>query len=204
MFTLLHRAFKLYSDFELFHEQTNKLKTIFEYNGYSKSFLDFCIKKYLDQVFIKKEVVLKASKRELTCILPFIAKKSRQPRTCLVNSIKNLNLKFKVYLKFFYNHYANWIRLGKRSVLILFTDTCAVTARLLIMVKHIATFFTGAAEHMGISNLTGKRLKKVKQLAVSDHLLGCNCSISFDHLDVLASWRKEILTYYWLSMTSPS
>ena len=55
------------------------------------------------------------------------------------------------------------------------------------MVKHIATFFTGAAEHMGISNLTGKRLKKVKQLAVSDHLLGCNCSISFDHLDVLAS-----------------
>ena len=48
-------------------------------------------------------------------------------------------------------------------------------------------FFTRAAEHMGISNLTGKRLKCVKQSAVSDHLLECNCSIDFDHFDILAS-----------------
>ena len=40
---------------------------------------------------------------------------------------------------------------------------------------------------MGISNLTGKRLKCVKQSAVSDHLLECNCSIDFDHFDILAS-----------------
>ena len=48
-------------------------------------------------------------------------------------------------------------------------------------------FFTRAAEHMGISNLTGKRLKCVKQSAVSDHLLECNCPIDFDHFDILAS-----------------
>ena len=48
-------------------------------------------------------------------------------------------------------------------------------------------FFTRAVEHMGISNLTGKRLKCVKQSAVSDHLLECNCSIDFDHFDILAS-----------------
>ena len=48
-------------------------------------------------------------------------------------------------------------------------------------------FFTRAAEHMGISNLTGKHLKCVKQSAVSDHLLECNCSIDFDHFDILAS-----------------
>ena len=48
-------------------------------------------------------------------------------------------------------------------------------------------FFTRAAEHMGISNLTGKRLKCVKQSAVSDHLLECNCSIDFNHFDILAS-----------------
>ena len=45
---------------------------------------------------------------------------------------------------------------------------------------------TRAAEHMGISNLTGKRLKCVKQSAVSDHLLECNCSIDFDYFDILA------------------
>ena len=57
LFTLLHRAFKLCSNFE--------------------SFVDFCIKKYLDKVFIKNKVVLKASKKELICILPFFGKKSQ-------------------------------------------------------------------------------------------------------------------------------
>ena len=47
-------------------------------------------------------------------------------------------------------------------------------------------FFTRAAKHMGISYLTGKCLKSVKQSAVPDHLLECNCSIDFDHFDVLA------------------
>ena len=41
-------------------------------------------------------------------------------------------------------------------------------------------FFNRAVEHMGISNLTGKHQKSVKQSAVSDHLLECNCSIASD------------------------
>ena len=36
-------------------------------------------------------------------------------------------------------------------------------------------------------NLPGKRLKCVKQSAVSDHLLECYCSIDFDHFDILAA-----------------
>ena len=40
---------------------------------------------------------------------------------------------------------------------------------------------------MEISNLTGKCHKCVKKAAVSDHLLECNCSIDFDHFDILAS-----------------
>ena len=40
---------------------------------------------------------------------------------------------------------------------------------------------------MGISNLTGKRLKCVKQLPVSDPILECNCSMVFDHFVILAS-----------------
>ena len=93
LFTLLHRALKLCSNFELFHQEIDKVNTIFENNGYPKGFVDLCIKKYLDKVFIKKEVVLKASKKELICALPFIGNKSLQLRTPLVNSIDN-NLKF--------------------------------------------------------------------------------------------------------------
>ena len=55
------------------------------------------------------------------------------------------------------------------------------------MVKDTATFFIRAAEYMGIFNSNGKCLKSIKQSAVSDHLLECNCSIDFDHFDILAS-----------------
>ena len=34
---------------------------------------------------------------------------------------------------------------------------------------------------------TGKRAKTVKELAVSDHPLQCDCTIDFDHFDILAS-----------------
>ena len=39
---------------------------------------------------------------------------------------------------------------------------------------------------MGISNLTEKRVKNMKESAVSDHRLQCDCIISFDDF-VLAS-----------------
>ena len=48
-------------------------------------------------------------------------------------------------------------------------------------------FFTRAAEHMGTSNLAENHLKCVKQSAISDQLLECNCSIHFDYFDILAS-----------------
>ena len=59
-------------------------------------------------------------------------------------------------------------------------------------------FFTRTVKHMVISNLTGKRLKNVKQSAVSDHLLESGCSIDFDDFDILAENKfrlfiKEIL-----------
>ena len=42
------------------------------------------------------------------------------------------------------------------------------------------------AEHMRISNLTGKPLKNAKQSAISDHLLKYNCVINFDNFSILA------------------
>ena len=64
-----------------------------------------------------------------------------QLRTRLVNSIES-------YLKFFeikviFQSPCQLYLNRKRSDLTLFTDTCQVTARLLIMVKHNATFLLG-------------------------------------------------------------
>ena len=71
LFTLLHRGFKLCSNFERFHLEIDKLKTIFENNGYPKSFVDLCIKKYLDKVFIKKETSTKSLEKRIYLRLSF-------------------------------------------------------------------------------------------------------------------------------------
>lgn len=59
-----------------------------------------CIKKYSDKVFIKTNLVLKASEKELICVLPFIGKKSLQLRTHLVNSIESSSKFCKVEVIF--------------------------------------------------------------------------------------------------------
>ena len=38
-----------------------------------------------------------------------------------------------------------------------------------------------------ISNLTGKRVKNMKESAVSEHLLQCDCTIDLDNFDILTS-----------------
>ena len=45
---------------------------------------------------------------------------------------------------------------------------------------------------MAISNLLEKRLEIVKQSAISDHLLQCNCTINFDDFDFLAEESNKL------------
>ena len=52
--------------------------------------------------------------------------------------------------------------------------------------KTFCYFYTRAVQHIRISNLIGKWLKNVKQSAISDRLLRCNCTINFDDFRILA------------------
>ena len=136
----------------------------------------------MNQVFIDKKIYVLAPKKELVCVLPFIGKKSLQLRSKLVKSVQN-NLRF-CYLKVvFQSPY-------KLHTLFCFKDTLNKKIRSHLVYRFScsscnATYygktyrhiFTRAAEHMGISNLTSKRVKNVKESAVSDHLLQCNCAI---------------------------
>ena len=74
------------------------LKDIFNRNDYPGNFIDACINRYLNQVFIDKKIYALAPKKELVCVLPFIGKKSLQLRSKLVKSVQN-NLCF-CHLKF--------------------------------------------------------------------------------------------------------
>ena len=59
---------------------------IFLKNGDPVSFTDFCIKKYLDNLFVKKEVFLITVFIQLTCVLSFFSKKSLQLISRLLSS----------------------------------------------------------------------------------------------------------------------
>ena len=56
--------------------------------------------------------------------------------------------------------------------------------------------FFRASEHMRISNLKGKRIKNVKELAISGHLLQCDTPINFDDFDILASDSHNLLLFF--------
>ena len=68
IFTLSHTAFKICSNFELFHQEIENLKNNFRKNGYLVNFTDFCIKKYLNNLYVKKEVYWLAPKKQLPCV----------------------------------------------------------------------------------------------------------------------------------------
>ena len=66
--SLLYRAFKLCSNFEIFHQEIIFLKDTFKRNGYPSNFIDKCVKTLLDKIFKEKKVFSVARKKELVCL----------------------------------------------------------------------------------------------------------------------------------------
>ena len=151
IFTLLQRAFKLCSNFELFHQEIENLKNIFRKNGYPVNFTDFCIKKYLNNLYVKKEVYLLAPQKQLTCVLPSLGKKSLQLRFCNLKVVFRSQHKLNTLFRF-----KDSPNRKIRSFLVYRykCSNCNVT----YYGKTYHHFFTRAAEHIGVSNLTGKPL----------------------------------------------
>ena len=125
-------------------------------------------------------------------MLPFIGKKSLQLRSKLVKSVEN-NFNFCSLKVVFQSPY-------KRRTLFRFKDTLDNKIRSDLVYRYTYSrcnatyygktyrhFFARHAEHIGISNLIGKRVRNVNESEVSDHLLQCDCTTDFDNFDILAS-----------------
>ena len=50
---LLHRCFCLVTDMSKFHFEIEKLKEIFLSNGYSNRFIDKCISKFMNKLYLR-------------------------------------------------------------------------------------------------------------------------------------------------------
>ena len=65
VYTLLHCCFCLVTDMSKFHFETEKLKEILLSNRYSNKFIDKCISKFMNKLYIKKLVILTVPKKQL-------------------------------------------------------------------------------------------------------------------------------------------
>ena len=121
--------------------------------------------------------------KELICVLPYLGKASLDLTTRRRQTIeKNLPFcKLKIIFRSkcrlntlfcFKDSLEEKIRSG-----IIYRYTCS-NCKVTYYEKTYRDAYTRAGEYMGISNFTGKRLKNVKQSAISDHLLLRNCTIN--------------------------
>ena len=54
MYTLLHRSFTIESDFSKFHFEVETLKETLHNNTYPTRFVDKCIAKFVNNIFVQK------------------------------------------------------------------------------------------------------------------------------------------------------
>ena len=85
--TLLHRSFYLFSGMSKFHFEIEKLKEILLSNGYSNKFIDKCILKFMNKLYVKKLVMLTVLKKELYLVLPFMGKMPALVKSGLIRSL---------------------------------------------------------------------------------------------------------------------
>ena len=87
VYMILHHCFCLVTDMSKFHFEIEKLKEILLSNGYSNKFIDKCISKFMNKLYIKKPVILTVPKKQLYLVLPFMGKMSALVKSGLVRSL---------------------------------------------------------------------------------------------------------------------
>ena len=84
---LLHRCFCLVTDMSKFHFEIEKLKEILLSNGYSNKFIDKCISKFMNKLYIKKPVMLTVRRKQIYSVKPFMGKMTALVKSGLVRSL---------------------------------------------------------------------------------------------------------------------
>ena len=194
--SLLFRCFSLCSDFIKFHHEIDKLKSILYKNSYPRDLIDKCIKEFLDKILTTKPVVSTVPKKELIITLPYLGKLSLQIRTRINRIMKNklpyCNVQFVFQTK------------CKISNFFTFKDKIPSVLRSGIVYKFQcgscnATYYgktnrhfkVRMCEYLGISALTGKRVKGDDDSAIKEHLLFCNHTPDFEDFSILATNNND-------------
>ena len=198
IYPLVYRFFRIYSNWAQFNTELTFLKGIFRKNGYPKNFIDKCFKKFLNNVHLVKENVPTVEKKRFLLVLPYLGIIVLQTRTKLQFTFKGvlncckLEIAFKCQTRL-----SNFFRYKDSIVKDLISGTvykfqCSLCNESYYgeSIRHLDI---RSGEHMGVSPLTGKKVKRSSNSAICDHLLHCNFLPSFDNFSVLAHENKKYL-----------
>ena len=190
--SLVFRCFNLRLDF---HE-INILKGILYKINYPRDFLDKCIKEFLERVLTQKVVVSTVPKKDLMIVLPYLGKLSPQIRTrvnrIMRNKLPHCNLRvvFQTKCKLInFFTFKDKTPLFLRSGIVYKFKCGGCNATYYGKTKR--HFKVRMCEHLGVSALTGNRVKGDKDSAIKEHHLFCNHSSGFGDFSIVASNNND-------------
>ena len=192
-----YRCFRICSDWAKFHLELVKLTDVFKNNGYPENFINNCFKVFLDNKYKIQEKVITVPKKTLFLVLPYLGPLSLQTRSKLRKSLKGILNCCKLQIVFkSQNKLAKAFRFKDcipkeltSGVVYKFQRGLRNESYYGECVRHLNVRI---GEHIGISPLTRKKVKP-KGSAVSDHLLLCNHSPSFENFSVPTKENKKFL-----------
>ena len=196
--TLLNRCFNLSSYFLKFHHEVDKLKNILSKNAYPQKFIDKCIQKFLNNMFIQRQQIPSVPKKELRITLPYLGKMSQIVKTRLTKTL-NKHMKFCKLRVIFQtnNRLRNYFR---------FKDSVHETLKSNLIYKFSCGSCTGShigktyrhfkvrvSEHQGVSPRTGKPVKGTLSTSVRDHMLVCDHRVLYEDFKFLGNESNKYL-----------
>ena len=93
--TLLHRSFTIVPDFSKLHFEVETLRKTLHKNTYSTKFIDKCVAKSVNNIFIQKPVFTTVPKLELRIVLPYLGNISSITK----KMYRCINISFKSFFK---------------------------------------------------------------------------------------------------------
>ena len=140
-------------------KQYSEVIQFFKINGYSKYFINLCIKIFLDKLCVKNKMSFAVSKLQLTCVLPYTGKSSLELRARFRRMIEKnipfckLNVVFRSTCRLF--HMLRSKDFLEKKILsgIVYRYMCS-NCKVTYYGKTFQNFFTRASQHARISSLT--------------------------------------------------
>ena len=194
----MNRCFNLSSGFLKFHHEVDKLKKVLSKNAYPQKFIDKCIEKYLNNMFIQRLQIPNVPKKELRITLPYLGNMSRIVKTRLTKTM-NKHMKFCKLRVIFqtnnrlrnYFRFENSVHETLRSNLIykLSCGSCTVS----YTGKTYRHFKVRVSEHQSVSPRTGKLVKGTLSTSVRDHMLVCDHKVVHDDFKFVGNESNRYL-----------